>query len=103
MSKNPEMLSKFLINWAGNNMLTGQKKRIDKAEELGVAVPSLILIDPTASCNLNCSGCWAGSYEQADTLEPELFDRILQEAKDLGIYWIVLSGGEPFATPIYLM
>jgi len=99
LSKNPEMLSKFMINWVGNNMLDGQRKRVEKAEELGVGVPSLILMDPTAACNLNCTGCWAQSYDKADKLEPELFDRILREAKELGIYWIVLSGGEPFAYP----
>lgn len=99
LAKNPRMLSKFMINWAGNGMLEGQKIRLEKSRELGVGVPSLILLDPTAACNLNCDGCWAGSYEKADSLEPELFDRILKEAKELGIYWIVLSGGEPFAYP----
>ena len=99
LSKNPRMISRFMINWVGNSMLEGQRIRVAKAEELGVSVPSLILVDPTAACNLNCPGCWAGEYRQADSLEPELFDRILREAKELGIYWIVLSGGEPFAYP----
>ncbi len=99
LSKNPRMISKFMINWVGNGMLEGQRKRVEKAKELGVTVPSLILVDPTAACNLRCPGCWAQDYSKADSLEPELFDRILREAKELGIYWVVLSGGEPFAYP----
>jgi len=99
LSKNPQMLSRFMINWVGNGMLDGQRIRVEKAKELGVSVPSLILIDPTAACNLRCPGCWAQDYSKADSLEPELFDRILREAKELGIYWVVLSGGEPFAYP----
>lgn len=96
LSKNPKMLSKFMINWVANNILVGKDVREDLARELGVSVPNLILIDPTSACNLRCEGCWAGEYKKADTIEPELFNRILNEAKELSIYWIVLSGGEPF-------
>jgi len=97
LAKNPKMLSKFMINWVANNTLVGKNVRENIARELGVAVPTLILIDPTSACNLCCEGCWAGEYKKSESLEPELFDRILREAKELGIYWIVLSGGEPFA------
>lgn len=97
LAKNPKMLSKFMINWVANNILIGKNVREDFARELGVAVPTLILVDPTSACNLRCAGCWAGEYKKSESLEPELFDRILREAKELGIYWIVLSGGEPFA------
>ncbi|MGB9793123.1 MAG: radical SAM protein, partial [Thermacetogeniaceae bacterium] len=65
----------------------------------GIHVPFTILIDPTSACNLKCTGCWAGEYSKHDELEPELLDRILQEAKELGIYAIVMSGGEPFVYP----
>ena len=95
--KNPKMLKKFMINWVANNQLAGKNVREENAAKLGVSVPSLILIDPTSACNLRCDGCWAGEYKTTDSLEPELLDRIFREAKELGIYWIVLSGGEPFA------
>ena len=45
---------------------------------------------------MRCAGCWAGKYE-VSTLPYETFARILKEAKELGIHFIVLSGGEPFA------
>ncbi len=97
LCKNPKMLSKLMINWVANNELAGKNLREKHAEQLGVSVPTLILIDPTSACNLRCDGCWAGEYKKNDILEPELLDRIFREAKELGIYWIVFSGGEPFA------
>jgi len=59
-------------------------------------VPRFLLLDPTSACNLRCKGCWAGEYPPA-TWPPELLDRVLTEAEELGMSWIVLSGGEPFA------
>ena len=76
--------------------LWGIPKQGTMTEELGVKVPFTILIDPTEACNLRCVGCWAGKYE-VSTLPYETFARILKEAKELGIHFIVLSGGEPFA------
>ncbi len=95
--KNPKMLKKLMINWVANNELAGRSIREEHARKLGVSVPSLILIDPTSACNLRCEGCWAGEYKKTDSLDPELLDRIFREARELGIFWIVLSGGEPFA------
>ena len=96
---NAKMISNFMINWAANSIMTGRSVREAYAEELGVHVPDAILIDPTAGCNLQCSGCWAGEYDQAESLEPALIHRVIDEAKKLGIYWIIFSGGEPFCYP----
>jgi MoaA/NifB/PqqE/SkfB family radical SAM enzyme len=96
---NPKMLFNLVNSWGVNGTFLGKPKREKLGRELGVSVPSLILVDPTSACNLRCEGCWAGEYNKADHLEPELFDRIITEAKELGIHWIVLSGGEPFCYP----
>ncbi len=56
-------------------------------------------IDPTSACNLQCPGCWAGKYEQSDRISPERLDELMDKMKELGIYWVVLSGGEPFMYP----
>jgi len=90
---------RLIFNWFVNAQFLGvpQHRRID--EDTGVHVPNFILIDPTSACNLRCKGCWAGEYAKHDTLELELVDRIVREAKELGIYWIVMSGGEPFLWP----
>jgi len=95
----PYVRQKMVINYVINNWFMGVPRRKQKIEELGVNVPFTILIDPTSACNLRCEGCWAGAQTKHDTLSFELLDRILTEAKELGIYWVVMSGGEPFAYP----
>ncbi len=92
-------LKKGLVNLFLNAMLMGVPKQNKMAEELGVSVPFAILIDPTSKCNLNCSGCWAGAYDKHNSLKFDQVDRIIQEGKELGIYFIALSGGEPLMWP----
>lgn len=99
---NPKMLYNLINSWVINGVFLGRTKRENFGRELGASVPQLLLIDPTSACNLRCEGCWAGEYSKVDRLEPELFSRIVKEAKELGIYWIVLSGGEPFCYPYLL-
>jgi len=95
----PNVLQRLIYNWAVNSALLGIPRQRQLSESLGFNVPHTILIDPTSACNLRCEGCWAGEYTKHDVLEPELVDRILREAKELGIHWIVISGGEPFMYP----
>jgi MoaA/NifB/PqqE/SkfB family radical SAM enzyme len=83
-------------------MINSKARREQITAKEGIMIPHAILIDPTSACNLKCIGCWAGAYAKHDEIEPELFDRILNEAKDLGITTIVLSGGEPFVYPYLL-
>ncbi|MBE3576142.1 MAG: radical SAM protein [Limnochordales bacterium] len=92
----PRMVRHLVMTWALKGFVQGQKKRQEVAERLGFRPPSFILLDPTEACNLRCRGCWAGRYEP-HTLPWEVVDRVLTEAKELGIHWVVLSGGEPFA------
>ena len=99
IASNPKMLYNLFNSWVINGTFLGRPKREKLSKELGFNIPALILIDPTSACNLRCQGCWAGEYSKADRLEPELFSRIISEAKELGIHWIVLSGGEPFCYP----
>ncbi len=96
---NPKMLYNLFNSWVLNATLVGRPIREKIAAELGVSVPMAILIDPTSACNLRCEGCWAGEYSKGNYLQPELFNRIINEAKELGIHWFVLSGGEPFCYP----
>lgn len=95
----PSYKEGLVMNFFINSGLLGIPYQLKMAEKLGVDVPWAILLDPTSSCNLNCTGCWAGKYTKGDTLEFETIDRIIEEAKELGIYFIVLSGGEPTVYP----
>lgn len=95
----PNILQGLLYNFFVNSMLLGVPRQRHLSETLGYNVPHFILVDPTSACNLRCEGCWAGAYAQHDELEYERLDRLCSEAKELGIYWIVMSGGEPFMYP----
>lgn len=80
-------------SWLG----VAKQRRITQRD--GFNVPYFMLIDPTERCNYNCKGCWAGSYQQAKEMPFETFDRILTEGADLGIHFVVVSGGEPTMYP----
>jgi MoaA/NifB/PqqE/SkfB family radical SAM enzyme len=90
---------RLVFNWFVHFILLGVPLREKTAEKLGVHVPNFLLVDPTSACNLSCQGCWAGKYSKKDSLSPERLDKLFTEAKQLGIYWIVLSGGEPLLYP----
>lgn len=62
----------------------------------GFRPPFLLVVSPTMRCNLRCYGCYAGSYEWGEELSFETLDRLMTEAKELGIHFITVSGGEPF-------
>jgi len=93
----PNVRKRVLENWIVNGLLLGTNKRDEYKKKHGMHVPSLLVISPTMQCNLNCYGCYAGEYSQAHSGLPfELVDRIITEAKEMGIYFIVISGGEAF-------
>ncbi len=73
-------------------------KRNEFKGQYGQISPSFLLISPTKACNLRCTGCYADSTDQRNTLEWSVVDRIITEAKTLwGDRFFVISGGEPFA------
>ena len=75
-------------------LILNQKKRT-KFEKEGYCAPLSILISPTMRCNLNCIGCYAGSYSQKDDLGYELFDKIVTEGEEMGVGVFTILGGEP--------
>ena len=68
-------------------------------QKYGISPPATMLISPTMRCNFRCEGCYAASYERKDDMKPEVFDRVLSEAEDIGINFFVILGGEPFIYP----
>jgi MoaA/NifB/PqqE/SkfB family radical SAM enzyme len=68
-----------------------------KWENQGIHVPPILVISVTSKCNLHCEGC----YHQAlrtpteDEMSDERIWKLVDEAKELGISFIVLAGGEP--------
>jgi MoaA/NifB/PqqE/SkfB family radical SAM enzyme len=68
-------------------------------ERFGIQPPPTMLISPTMRCNYRCEGCYAGSYERKDDMDPAVFDRVIGEAEAMGINFITILGGEPFLYP----
>jgi len=89
-------LHKFAENLLVNEFLTAAPKREAFKSRYGFYPPFFLVISPTMRCNLNCFGCYAGDYRKDEELSTALLHRLLQEAKEMGIYFITISGGEPF-------
>lgn len=68
-------------------------------QKYGVSPPQTMVISPTMRCNYRCEGCYAASYERKDDMSPEIFNRVLSEAEEMGIKFFILVGGEPFIYP----
>lgn len=66
-------------------------------QKRGVAVPPLLIVSTTESCNLRCTGCYAQA--QGREPKPEMtksqIDGLLSQAVDAGCSVILLAGGEP--------
>ena len=61
--------------------------------QYGINSPHVMIVSPTMRCNFRCEGCYAASYERKDDMPPEVLDRILSEAEDLGTaVWLYDSG-----------
>jgi radical SAM protein with 4Fe4S-binding SPASM domain len=70
----------------------------------GRRVPGHLDFDVTYRCNLDCRHCYcnlpANDARAKDAeLALEQIERILAEARDMGAFWILLTGGEPLVRP----
>jgi MoaA/NifB/PqqE/SkfB family radical SAM enzyme len=66
-------------------------------ESQGIHVPPVLVISVTSQCNLHCEGCYHQALRKPTETEmsDERIERLVEEAKELGISFIVLAGGEP--------
>lgn len=78
-------------------LIVGGIKRL-RLQRKGLSVPSTLSISPNTpgnGCNLECSHCFARAYSEAK-LPFEIFHRVVQEQEELGLYVVLVVGGEPF-------
>lgn len=92
----PNQRDKWITNLAVNHLLSGTNKRKEWQEREGYYPPSTVVISPTMKCNLSCYGCYAGDYVKSLELSLEEIDSVLNQMKEMGVYFAVISGGEPF-------
>lgn len=67
----------------------------------GVSVPPILIFSVTTRCNLQCEACYAQALHppsNSEMTEGEI-RRMMHEAKELGISFFVLAGGEPLIRP----
>jgi MoaA/NifB/PqqE/SkfB family radical SAM enzyme len=96
--KNPSQAWAFLqtINWLRKSAKIRSMWRLG-----GVHVPPIVLFSITNQCNLECKGCYAQSFHPSsdEELSTEKLEAIIEEAKDLGVSFFIITGGEPFLRP----
>lgn len=85
----------IIRNFFINSIFTGISKRYEYERQHGFLPPYFFVLSPTMHCNLRCYGCYAFKYSR-DALSFAEVDRILRQAKEMGIYFVTISGGEPF-------
>ena len=85
------LVTNLIINW----LVRGARRRIALRQQ-GYWVPFLLAISPTMRCNLRCTGCYAGLYAKDGELTEQELDSLVCQSKQMGNYFVVLSGGEPY-------
>ncbi len=93
---NPNQKTKIIQNFIINQLLSGTNKRQEYLLKEGIYPPGFGVISPSMKCNLHCYGCYSALYDKSRELSFNEIDDILNQMKEMGIYFAVISGGEPF-------
>lgn len=103
-SRNPKE-SWFMFRYAMAAKRAGARR--EAAIRRGEHIPPFLIASVTSACNLHCEGCYARAREQRgfgggcgdDESPAQLTDLewvgIFEEAKNLGIGFVLVAGGEP--------
>ncbi len=93
----PNVRKRLVKTFIVGQMLVGTNRRKAFQDEGGgFYPPGLYVISPSMRCNLNCFGCYAGSYNRTDELSFDEVDGVINQMKEMGVFFCVVSGGEPF-------
>lgn len=77
------------------------KKATKIREKYDQDMPVFLIASITSSCNLHCTGCYSRANDACsdevpvDQLTGDEWEDIFNQAKDMGVSFIVLAGGEP--------
>lgn len=91
----PDVLESMIMSLGFHSAIASASERVANIEKYHCNIPWAILMDPTAACNLHCTGCWAAEYGKNTSMTYETLDRIICEGTSLGTYTYIFSGGEP--------
>ncbi len=90
-----------LVNRIIEYEFEGVSKRNSFFKRYGFRPPGLIAISPSMRCNLRCSGCYAGEYSKKDDLPAGVLRRVIAEAKEIGIPFIVVAEANRSSVKMY--
>jgi MoaA/NifB/PqqE/SkfB family radical SAM enzyme len=93
---NKQVRRRLVRNLFIDEALMGYAKRHALEKKLGFYPPGILVISPTMACPLKCYGCYAAEYPKDEQLTFEQVDSLIRQAKDMGIQFIVFTGGEPY-------
>lgn len=100
--KNPKQ-SIFIAQYA--SWATKARKLRQESESKGEHIPPFLICSIATNCNLHCAGCYSRANHACEDQKPEnLLDenewgRVFHEAKEMGVGFILLAGGEPLMRP----
>lgn len=99
-ARNPKA-SIFMLRY----VLAGKKAaaRREAATKRGDHIPPFLIASVTSACNLHCEGCYARArningcvdHESPTQLSDAEWHSVFEEAKNLGIGFVLVAGGEP--------
>jgi MoaA/NifB/PqqE/SkfB family radical SAM enzyme len=96
--KNPKE-SLFLVKFS-KHARKATKIRQEYGEK-GQNIPVFLIASITSTCNLHCTGCYSRANnacsddDSINQLSSDEWEDIFRQAKEIGISFIVLAGGEP--------
>ena len=95
-TKAKSVRNKVLKNFLINELVVGTRIRHEIKAREGWLPPVAVVISPIMTCNLKCYGCYAHEYEKHVGMSVETLNDVIRQCKELGLYFITISGGEPF-------
>lgn len=93
--KNPSLIPFLVKTYSYQKKAARIRKNL---KDGGVIVPPLLIYSITDKCNLNCAGCYSHAHnrESKNPLSRPDIEKMLEEAKKIGISIVMIGGGEPF-------
>jgi len=79
----------------GRHAVGSELRRRKFHKKNGLAAPTAIAFSPTIRCNLSCTGCYARDYPTDNELPLDVIDRMLTSAERMGVFLLIITGGEP--------
>lgn len=96
--RNPKE-SAFMVKFAAATKVASKKR--NESKKKGEHIPPFLIASITSQCNLHCEGCYSRCNHATVDTEPvmqlsgEDWNKVFDEASDIGISFILLAGGEP--------